>query len=385
MRTVDVDGMPIGDGHPPRIMSVLNMSPKSGYTRSVAVDVGAAARMVDDELVPAGADIVDVGLQSANPAFETEPPVVELDRLEDALAVIDAVESDVRFAIETRYAAVAEAAVTGGFDVVNDVGGFADPRMPAVCADYDVPVVKMASPPDLERPGALETIDDVFDALERGGFTDQTIVDPGFGGWYDGRTFEDNHEMLRRLREFRAFGRPILTATNREDFLGALADRPDTEDQLAVSLAAATLEVDRGAHVVRTHDTEATRDVVRVAHALAEAQTRTDDGLAVSELPNVSSIEARRHRDIREHVAGRPEQTVSASFVAERPRDDDVDAIAAAADAAGVFVATAAEDLYISGTEAALSAFVDDLAPRSDAVLDLAGAIRRALARGDGE
>jgi dihydropteroate synthase len=338
--------------------------------------------MVDEELVPAGADIVDLGLQSANPKYETEPAAVELDRLEAAIEVRQAVESDVPFSLETRYAAVAEEAIVGGFDVVNDVCGFADPDMPGVCEDYDVPVVKMASGPDIDSPGAAKTIDDVFEALERGGFTDRTIIDPAFGEFYDDRTYEDNWEMFRRMREFRAFDRPVLTATNREDFLGDLADRPDTDDQLAVSLAAATLEVDRGAHVVRTHDTETTSDVVQVAHALREDRTRGSDGLTVTELPAVSGREARRNADRRERLAGSLADGVAHAFLAERPPEEDLAAVREAATAAGVHVAAGDGDLYLAGAEAALSTFVERLPDRTDALLDLTGGVRRTLARG---
>jgi dihydropteroate synthase len=380
MRTVEVDGMPVGDGHPPRVMSVLNMSPASEYRPSVAVDVEQAARLVDEELVPAGGDIVDVGLQSANPKYDTEAPEVELERLDAAVSVVETVDSDVPFSIETRYAEVAEAAITRGFDLVNDVCGFADPEMPRVCEEYDVPVVKMASGPDLDRAGSVKTIDDVFEALERNGFTDRTIIDPSFGQFYDERTYEDNWEMFRRLREFRAFGRPILTATNREDFLGDLAGRPDTDEQLPVSLAAATLEVDRGAHVVRTHDTARTKDVVQVAHALAEERTRADDGLAVTELPTVGGREARRHADRRRSVAGAVDDAVCAAFLAERPPGEDVDAVREAAESAGVYVAVD-EDLYLAGTASALASFLDALPARTDTLVDLAGTVRRSLAR----
>jgi dihydropteroate synthase len=273
MQTVEIGDISIGDGHVPKIMSVLNMSENSGYEPSVHIDADQAASVVDEELIPAGADIIDIGLQSANPKYETKPPEYELKRLDAAAEVIDRVESNPVFSLETRYAAVAEEGIQNGFDIINDVCGFADPEMRPTCETYDMPVIKMASPPDLERPGALKTIDDVFEALQRDGFTDRTIIDPAFGGWYDDKTFEDNWNMFQRLSEFRAFGRPILTATNREDFLGDLAGQPETENQLAVSLAAATLEVDRGAHIIRTHDTRETYDVVQVAHALHESDS----------------------------------------------------------------------------------------------------------------
>lgn len=296
MKTVTIDGMPVGDGYPPRVMSVLNMSEQSGYKPSVYLDAEKAAQHIDEELVPAGADIIDVGLQSANPKYKAKAIEKELDRLEDVAPILDYVESDVPFSLETRYAEVAEEAIGYGFDIINDVCGFADPEMKPTVEAHDIPVIKMASPPDLTKPGALKTIDDVFAALERDGFTDRTIIDPAFGGWYDKKTFEDNWEMFRRLREFRAFGRPILTATNREDFLGALAGKLDTDKQLAVSLAAATMEVERGAHIIRTHDTPETHDVVKVAHALGDNRVTQPDAPAVIELTNVSQRELSRYR-----------------------------------------------------------------------------------------
>lgn len=296
MKTVTIDGMPVGDGHPPRVMSVLNMSEQSGYKPSVYLDAEKAAQHIDEELVPAGADIIDIGLQSANPKYKAKAIEKELDRLEDVAPILDYVESNVPFSLETRYAEVAEEAIGHGFDIINDVCGFADPEMKPTVEAHDVPVIKMASPSDLTKPGALKTIDDVFAALERDGFTDRTIIDPAFGGWYDKKTFEDNWEMFRRLREFRAFGRPILTATNREDFLGALAGKLDTDKQLAVSLAAATMEVERGAHIIRTHDTPETHDVVKVAHALGDNRVTQPDSPAVIELTNVSQRELARYR-----------------------------------------------------------------------------------------
>ena len=159
MQTVDAAGLGIGDDHPPRIMGVLNVSEESPYDPSVYDDPGEAAAYVDDELIGGGADIVDVGLESANKRFEVLSAEGELERLDTAIETIESVSGDAVFSIETRYASVAEAALDRGFDMVNDICGFADPRMPEVCREYDVAVAKMASPADLERPGAIEAID----------------------------------------------------------------------------------------------------------------------------------------------------------------------------------------------------------------------------------
>jgi len=293
MRTVDAAGLGIGDDHPPRIMGVLNVSAESPYDPSVYDDPGEAAAYVDRELVDEGADIVDVGLESANKKFEVLSAEEELDRLETAVQAIESVGGDAVFSIETRYHEVAEAALDAGFDMVNDICGFADPEMPEVCREYDVAVCKMASPPDLERPGAVEDPDDIYDALFQNGLTEKTIVDPAFGGWSEAKTLADDRETFRRLREFRAIGHPILVSINRKNFLRELAGR-STEEALPVSLAATSMAVERGAHVVRTHDVGETRDAAIVGDAFARDRLR-DPGAGVEELDVTTVGEATRH------------------------------------------------------------------------------------------
>ncbi|QLD88061.1 dihydropteroate synthase [Natronomonas salina] len=293
MRTVDAAGLAIGDDHPPRIMGVLNVSAESPYDPSVFDDPGEAAAYVDEELIDEGADIVDVGLESANKRFEVLSAEGELDRLETAVEAMESTAGDAVWSIETRYHEVAEAALDAGFDMVNDICGFADPEMPRVCADYDVAVAKMASPPDLERPGAVEAVDDIYDALELNGFTDKTILDPAFGGWSEAKTLEDDRETFRRLREFRGYGRPLLVSINRKNFLREIAGR-STEAALPVSLAATSMAVERGAHVVRTHDVAETRDAALVGHEFTRDRLRDADA-GVEELDVTTDAEFARH------------------------------------------------------------------------------------------
>ncbi|PSP47860.1 dihydropteroate synthase [Halobacteriales archaeon QH_7_69_31] len=310
MRTVTAAGLPIGDDHPPRIMGVLNVSEESPYDGSVHADPGEAAAYVDEALVSQGADIVDVGLQSANKRFEVLSAAAELDRLETAVETVASTSGDVVWSIETRYHEVADAALSAGFDMVNDVGGFADPEMPPVCADYDAAVSKMASPPDLKRPGAVGNgnratgrgadparrsghADDVYEALARNGFTDKTLVDPAFGGWSTAKTLADDRETFDRLREFRGLGRPILVSINRKNFLKDVVDR-DTDGALPTSLAATAMAVERGAHVVRTHDVAATRDAARIGHEFTRDRLR-DPAAGVAELDVTTDAVFRRH------------------------------------------------------------------------------------------
>ncbi|MFB6160802.1 MAG: dihydropteroate synthase [Haloferacaceae archaeon] len=312
MRTVDAAGLGIGDDHPPRIMGVLNVSRESPYKPSVFDDPAAAAAHADG-MVDEGADIVDVGLESANKRLDVLSAEEELDRLDVAVEAIASVSGDPVFSIETRYHEVARAALDRGFDMVNDVCGFADPDLPRVCAERDAAVVKMASPADLARPGAVhdvdwathrspewaaaaDFVDRVYEALRRDGFTEKTIVDPAFGGWSEAKTLAEDRETFRRLREFRGLARPILVSINRKNFLRAVADR-STEAALPVSLGATAMAVERGAHVVRTHDVAETRDAALVGREFARRRTREPGDVAVEELDVTTAAEADRHLD----------------------------------------------------------------------------------------
>ena len=284
MTTVAVDGLRIGGDHPPRIMGVLNVSLESPYDPSVYDDPAQAAAYVESTLVDEGADVVDVGLTSANKRFDVLTPTEELDRLGTAIETLRRVDREVVWSIETRYAAVADEALDSGFDMVNDICGFADPDMPSIVRAHDVPVVKMASPPDLDRPGAVEEtdwasikspewsatadyVDMIYESLERGGLTEKTIVDPAFGGWSEAKTLEDDRETFRRLHEFQSLDRPISVSINRKNFLRKLVNR-STDEALPVSLAATALAVARGADLIRTHDVAETRDAATIGHEL---------------------------------------------------------------------------------------------------------------------
>lgn len=308
MQNVDAAGLGIGDDHPPRIMGVLNVSRESPYDPSVFDDPGEAAAYVDRELIAEGAEIVDVGLESANKRLDVLSAQEELDRLDRAVESIESVSGDAVFSIETRYAEVADEALARGFEMVNDVCGFADPAMPEVCEAHDAAVVKMASPPDLERPGAVDDVDwaarrspewareasyvdRLYEALVRNGFTEKTIVDPAFGGWSEEKTLQDDRETFRRLREFRALDRPILVSINRKNFLRALAER-STEEALPVSLAATAMAVERGAHVIRTHDVAQTRDAALIGREFGRERVRTP---SIEELDVTTTREAARH------------------------------------------------------------------------------------------
>ncbi len=370
MQTVDAAGLSIGDDHPPRIMGVLNVSKESPYSPSVYDDPAEAAEYVDEELIGEGADIVDIGLESANKRLDVLSAEAELDRLDIALETIDSVSGDAIYSIETRYAEVAEAAIEGGFDMVNDICGFADPDMPEVCREYDVAVAKMASPPDLERPGAVEEtdwamrnspewadtadyVDQVYEALKQNGLTEKTIVDPAFGGWSEAKTIDDDHATFERLREFRGFGRPILVSINRKNFLRTIADR-STEEALPVSLAATAMAVERGAHIVRTHDVEETVDAATIGAAFTERATVAGDGISVTELDARHATEVARHLDTLGASTDGSESYVTRVFEVAGLGQEAAAELASVAESTGLVVTTGDGGLLIGGRSDAL-------------------------------
>ena len=376
MRNVDAAGLGIGDDYPPRIMGVLNVSKESPYKPSVFDDAADAAAYVDG-MIDEGADIVDIGLESANKRFEVLSADDELDRLDTAVETLESVSGDAVFSIETRYHEVADAAISRGFDMVNDICGFADPEMPRVCADYDVAVAKMASPPDLERPGAIEDVDDIYDALAMNGLTDKTIVDPAFGGWSEAKTLEDDRETFDRLREFRAYDRPILVSINRKNFLRDIAGR-DTEGALPVSLAATSMAVERGAHVVRTHDVAETRDAALVGHEFARDRFRSDDDVRIEELDVTTVGEARRHLD---RIDGDPDAAADGVVRVFRLQDlspEGASALRSVAGETGVTV-VGDDDLICLGTPRAFSRVIDVV--RSSDTFDAPVSLDAALER----
>ena len=420
MRTVDAAGLPIGDGHPPRIMGVLNVSRESPYDPSVFDRPDEAASYVDEQLIDQGADIVDIGLESANKRFEVLSATDELERLDIAIETIDSVSGDAVFSIETRYAEVAEAALDRGFDMVNDICGFADPQMPVVCDDYDAAVVKMASPPDLERPGAVGDIDwtaerssewakratyvdELYEALLRGGLTEKTIVDPAFGGWSERKTLAHDRETFDRLREFRALDRPILVSINRKNFLREIADR-STEDALAVSLAATSMAVERGAAVVRTHDVAETRDAALIGYRFStdRVESNHSDGghsdsdrsdvsdsieINVLDAPTIRAVE--RHADRLNVDPAIAREAVTYTLELRGLSEDERTVLsAAAADAGAVFAAgtdgcSRTDSCLLTGSVRALDRLLDSDRLLEDDLVAISQAIRRSVDRID--
>jgi len=268
------------DGRPPddpfgtdgtSVMGILNVTPDSFY------DGGRYDRLDDAvdrarEMVAAGADVIDVGGESTRPGADPVTVAEEIDRV---VPVIDRlVDLDVPVSVDTRKAAVAEAALAAGADVVNDVSGLEDPEMRFVVADHDATLLLMHSVSAPVDPGRNPTYDDVVEDVigdlaerilfaERAGIDrDRIVVDPGCGF---GKAPAESFALIDRLPEFRALGCPVMVGHSRKSMFADVAG--DADDRLPPTLAATAMAVERGADVVRVHDVAENAAVVRTVEA----------------------------------------------------------------------------------------------------------------------
>ena len=257
---------PWGEGT--AVMGILNVTPDSFHDGGEFDETGDAVARAE-EMVEAGADIVDVGGESTRPGAEPVPVEEETARV---LPVVERINDlDALVSIDTRKAEVARAALDAGADILNDVSGLADPEMRLVAAEYDVPVVVMHS---IDAPVDPDTdieyddvVEDVINALtervvlaERAGLDrSQIIVDPGLGF---GKTGAESFELLDRLGEFRALGCPVLVGHSHKSMFD-LAGK-EAGKRYEATVAATALAAERGADIVRVHDVAANADAVDV-------------------------------------------------------------------------------------------------------------------------
>jgi dihydropteroate synthase len=254
----------------PLVMGIVNASPESF---SDGASVGSLDEQVERALA-LGADLIDVGGESGvtdRPAVPAEEEIARVVPLVERLAAHGVVVS-----VDTWKAPVARAAVEAGAAMINDVSGLIEPEVADVCASSGAALVVMhtrARPKEKSFPGYSGDVtadvlgflrERVAVARSRGVGEEQIVVDPGpdFA-----KTPAETVEVLRRLGELGALGRPVLLAASRKDFVGALCERPPAE-RLAGTLAAIGEGVTAGAAILRVHDVAATRDFLAVRAAL---------------------------------------------------------------------------------------------------------------------
>ena len=262
----------------PQVMAILNVTPDSFSDGGRLEGDPARAAAAAYDLAAQGAALIDLGGESTRPGA---PLVWEGDEIKRVLPVVQAIGEQLALSIDTRKAAVMEAALGAGAAMVNDVSALLwDDRSAEIVARAGVPVVLVHSPDPKRGPhgtGAYDNVlTDVFDWLEAriaaaeaaGIDRARIVVDPGIGF---GKSVADNCALINGLALFHGLGCPVLLGASRKRMIGALAGEAPVGDRLAGSLALALKGAEQGAQLLRVHDVPETVQALKVWRGLRDA------------------------------------------------------------------------------------------------------------------
>jgi dihydropteroate synthase len=276
-------GVMIGDDLKTRIMGVINLSPTSFFKGSIK----QSKKEISSQLLnmaDSKADFIDIGAISSAPAFlynqeEFLSEREEIKRLSKFFSIYKEIGLNIDISVDTRSSKVANYALSNGATIINDISGFkADIELPRIISDYDASAIIMSC---RKKPGDVFLISDIVRELEKsinlgieaGISSSEMVIDPGLGGWVSERQAKDDFMIIQHLQEFRELNHCILVGISRKSFIGKILSVSQEqslppEKRLWGSLAATTIAVLNGAHIVRTHDVHATKDVCIIADYL---------------------------------------------------------------------------------------------------------------------
>ena len=264
----------------PQVMAILNITPDSFSDGGKHMGDPQAAADAGFAMAAAGAALIDVGGESTRPKA---PKLWEGDEIKRIAPGIERLAAaGVPVSVDTRKAAVMEAALAAGAHVVNDVSALAhDPRSLEVVARAGCPVILMHAPSAGDDPhdnptGYGDVVADVFDHLESriaaclaaGIARGKIMVDPGLGF---GKSLADNLALVNGLATFQGLGVPLLFAGSRKRLIGALSNEAPAADRLGGSVALAFRAAQLGAQMVRVHDVKESVQALHLWRGLADA------------------------------------------------------------------------------------------------------------------
>ncbi len=256
----------------PHAVGILNVTPDSFSDGGALQDDPVAAADAGFDMVSKGASMIDLGGESTRPGAK---PVWEGDEVKRVVPVAERlVKSGAIVSVDTRKAAVMEAALSVGAHIINDVSALLwDDRALQIVVRAACPVVLMHSPEPAKGPhggtGYADVLVEVFDWLETrvaaavaaGVDRSRIIVDPGVGF---GKSLQDNLSLLNGLAMLHGLGCPIMLGASRKRMIGALSNEAPVSERLGGSIALAIKGADAGAQLLRVHDVAETVQALRV-------------------------------------------------------------------------------------------------------------------------
>lgn len=258
------------------VMGVLNVTPDSFSDGGSFISPQKAIRQAL-EMQRAGADILDIGGESARPGARGVTAEEEWQRIEPVFRGLRGMVK-IPISIDTVKTEVAEKALKAGARILNDISGLrVDVGLATLAKKKRVPLILMhmrGTPHDMQQRPFAKNIWrslesglqwSVRQALRAGVKHSQLVIDPGIGF---GKTAAQNLEILRGLRRLEKFRLPVLIGTSRKTFVGTVLDGAPPSERLWGTAATVAASILNGAHIVRVHDVKEMVQVVRLSDAV---------------------------------------------------------------------------------------------------------------------
>lgn len=254
----------------PYLMGILNVTPDSfsdgGKYINLEPAVEHAVKMIDD-----GADIIDIGGESTRPGADPITAEEEIKRVVPVIKEIMNQRPEAIISVDTYKSKVASEALESGAKIVNDISAFTfDPELADVCKHYNATVVLMhikGTPKTMQNNiNYREVVSDIYDflklqtdyALKKG--IEKIIIDPGIGF---GKTVDDNFKIIKRLKDFKSLGYPILIGVSRKSFIGKTLNLEIEERDLPTA-AIEALSIFNSARIIRTHNVKNGKQIIKL-------------------------------------------------------------------------------------------------------------------------
>jgi dihydropteroate synthase len=262
----------------PKVMGIVNITPDSFYAGSRKTDA-AAVLLQAGKMLSEGAAFLDLGAYSSRPGAVDISKQEEIDRLLPAVETIIANYPEAVISVDTFRAGVAEAAINGGAQIINDIsGGELDENMFATVARLQVPYILMhmkGNPQTMQKQASYEDVfAEVFDYFVKKRYqlkqlsVHDIIIDPGFGF---AKKPEHSYALVNRMDEFNRLGLPVLAGVSRKKMIyGLLA--VTAEEALNGTTALNTIALMKGTNILRVHDVKEAVEAIKIFEALNAAK-----------------------------------------------------------------------------------------------------------------
>lgn len=253
------------------IMGILNVTPDSFSDGGKFNQIDAALKHAE-EMIRDGADVIDIGGESTRPWGYTK--ISDEEETGRVVPVIEAVKKEfgIPISVDTYKSGVAEAAAQAGADLINDIWGLKyDPHMAEVIAKSGLACCLMHNRDNTEYRNFMEDVkqdlrETIALAKAAGIEDDKIILDPGVGF---AKSYENNLEVIRRLKEFNELKYPVLLGTSRKSVIGLTLELPAAE-RVEGTIVTTVMAVEAGCMFVRVHDVKENHRAIQMAEAILD-------------------------------------------------------------------------------------------------------------------